>query len=206
VGETEPRRFHGKLIAATNRDLAVEIAAGTFRQDLYYRLCSDVVQTPSLREQLDDCPGDLPLLVRLVAAKCLGDKATTDHLDWLAQLTVEWIERSPELGSGYAWPGNFRELEQCVRNVMVRGEYHPLPLPTNSVATISSAPKSPVDSFVDAVRRSSLSFDELLEQYCSLVFARSGNLTEAARRLDKHRATVQSRVREDLVKRFAGET
>lgn len=201
VGETESRRFRGKLIAATNRDLATEIAAGTFRQDLYYRLCSDVVSTPPLREQLDDCPEDLPMLVRLVAAKCLGEKATPDHLQWLAKLTVDWIERSPQLGMGYAWPGNFRELEQCVRNVMVRGEYHPLPL----LATPTAAPaakSSPLDSFVDAVRRTSLSFDELLEQYCSLVFARSGNVAEAARRLDKHRATVQGRIREELVARF----
>jgi transcriptional regulator with AAA-type ATPase domain len=206
VGETEPRQFHGKLIAATNRDLAAEIAAGTFRQDLYYRLCSDIVTTPSLRAQLDDCPSDLPLLVRLVAAKCLGNKATTDHLDWLAQLTVEWIERSPQLGWGYSWPGNFRELEQCVRNVMVRGQYHPLSMHALPAAAMPPAAKTPVDAFVDAVRRTSLSFDELLEQYCSLVFARSGNLAEAARRLDKHRATVQSRIRDDLVTRFTDGT
>lgn len=206
VGDTEPRRFHGKLIAATNRDLAHEIAGGSFRQDLYYRLCSDVVPTPALREQLDDCPSDLPLLVRLVAAKCLGEKATQDHLEWLAQLTVNWIERSPQLGLGYAWPGNFRELEQCVRNVMVRGEYHPLPIQAAPAAATTRVPNEPLDSFVDAVRRTSLSFDELLEQYCSLVFARSGNVAEAARRLDKHRATVQSRIREDLVRAFNGRT
>jgi transcriptional regulator of acetoin/glycerol metabolism len=141
------------------------------------------------------------MLVRLVAAKCLGEKATPDHLEWLAKLTVDWIEHSPQLGMGYAWPGNFRELEQCVRNVMVRGEYHPLPLLSTPTAT-PAATCTPLDSFVDAVRRTSLSFDELLEQYCSLVFARSGNVAEAARRLDKHRATVQGRIREELVSQF----
>jgi DNA-binding NtrC family response regulator len=156
-----------------------------------------------LRDQLDDCPSDLPLLVRLVAAKCLGDKATQDHLEWLAHLTVDWIERSPQLGLGYSWPGNFRELEQCVRNVMVRGEYHPLPMPAARTAAPPTVANPPLESFLDAVRRTSLSFDELLEQYCSLVYARCGNVAEAARRLDKHRATVQSRVREDMVARFA---
>ncbi|MCK5802562.1 MAG: sigma-54 factor interaction domain-containing protein, partial [Lentisphaeria bacterium] len=52
LGELEERRFTGKLIAATNRDLACEIAEGRFRQDLYYRLCSDIIRTPSLSEQL----------------------------------------------------------------------------------------------------------------------------------------------------------
>lgn len=207
VGETEPRRFQGKLIAATNRDLGVEIAGNRFRQDLYFRLCSDVIYTPSLREQLDDCPDDLPLLVDLVAGRCLGESASPEHLEWLSRLTVSWIEHSPELGLGYAWPGNFRELEQCVRNVMVRGEYHPLAIPRELpvLGSISSAALTPLDKFVDSVRRSSLSFDELLEQYCSLVFARSGNFAEAARRLEKHRATIQSRVRPELVVGFGGQ-
>lgn len=207
VGETEPRRFHGKLIAATNRNLGVEITGSRFRQDLYFRLCSDVIHTPSLREQLDDCPDDLPLLVGLVAGRCLGENASPEHLAWLSRLTVSWIEHSPELGLGYAWPGNFRELEQCVRNVMVRGEYHPLAIPRELpvLNSVSSAALTPLDKFVDSVRRSSLSFDELLEQYCSLVFARSGNVAEAARRLEKHRATIQSRVRPELVVGFGGQ-
>ena len=44
IGETKPRRFEGKVIAATNRDLDEEIGAGRFRSDLYYRLCADVVE------------------------------------------------------------------------------------------------------------------------------------------------------------------
>lgn len=58
LGETRARRFEGKLIAATNRDLPAEIAAGRFREDLYYRLCADVIVTPSLEEQLREAPGD----------------------------------------------------------------------------------------------------------------------------------------------------
>ena len=60
LGETEPRRFQGKVIAATNRDLATEIDAGRFREDFYYRLCSDVIVTPSLAEQLARRPGRAP--------------------------------------------------------------------------------------------------------------------------------------------------
>lgn len=52
VGGTTSRRFHGKIIAATNRDLAEGMRTGQFRPDFYYRLCSDVIVTPSLHDQL----------------------------------------------------------------------------------------------------------------------------------------------------------
>lgn len=210
VGETEPRKFRGRIIAATNRDLGREMSLGGFRQDLYYRLCADVVQTPSLREQLDDCPDDLIFLVRLIAAKCLGELASGEQIEWLANLTVEWIERCPELGLSYGWPGNFRELEQCVRSVMVRGEYHPptLYFPSHSeshselMIDRTGRPASVLDRFLADVRRGGLTFDEILEHYCSLIFSRSENLTETARRLGKHRATVESRVIAKLVDEF----
>src|SRR5205807_3458271 len=52
VGDTASRQFQGKLIAATNRNLAADIPKGRFREDLYYRLCSDQIATPSLAEQV----------------------------------------------------------------------------------------------------------------------------------------------------------
>lgn len=211
VGETEARKFAGKVIAATNRDLGEEIASGRFREDLFYRLCSDVVRTPSLREQLVDCPADLPFLVRQIAAKCLGERAWAEQIDWLADLTVGWIEKSPLLGPTYAWPGNFRELEQCVRNVMVRGTYHPTKLPTAMRSSPLQSSREPVaadhtrtalDRFLTRVRASDFTFEEILEHYCSLVFARSESITEAARRLGKHRSTIQDRIKPELVDGF----
>ena len=59
LGETTDREFHGKIIAATNRDLAAAMREGQFREDFYYRLCADVIHTPSLREQLVDAPDDV---------------------------------------------------------------------------------------------------------------------------------------------------
>lgn len=56
LGETKTQRFEGKIVAATHRDLGAEMRAGRFREDLYYRLCSDLIATPSLREQLKDAP------------------------------------------------------------------------------------------------------------------------------------------------------
>jgi len=206
VGETEPGRFEGRVIAATNRDLSQQIAVGQFREDLYFRLCSDVIHTPTLREQLDDSPGELPALVSLVAQRCLGDKAVEEYVERLTSVTLQWIEGSPAMGLGYGWPGNFRELEQCVRSVMVRGEYHP-PLrvagatsPGN--ATSSTSTPSPLDRFASDIRAGALTFDEVLERYCSLIFARTGNVAEASRRLKKHRLTVQARISHEWVEQF----
>src|SRR5262249_9659388 len=73
LGDTRDRRFHGKIIAATNRDLATEMAAGRFRKDLYYRLCSDIVVTPALEEQLRAAPGERGALVRFLARRVAGE-------------------------------------------------------------------------------------------------------------------------------------
>ena len=69
------RPFHGKLIAATNRNLADEMRTGRFREDLYYRLCSDLITTTPLREQLADAPEDLHNLVLFAAERIAGDDA-----------------------------------------------------------------------------------------------------------------------------------
>ncbi len=75
VGDTTPRQFHGKLIAATNRDLPAEIRAGRFREDLYYRLCADLIQTPSLAEQIRESPGVLHELLHYMTLRTVGEDA-----------------------------------------------------------------------------------------------------------------------------------
>ncbi|HVS38529.1 MAG TPA: sigma 54-interacting transcriptional regulator [Gemmataceae bacterium] len=122
VGENKNKKFRGKIVAATNRDLVAEMHARRFREDFYYRLCADTIVTPSLREQLDDRPEDLPLLVGHVCRRVVGrEKAAA-----LAGEAADWIRKHPRLGPGYAWPGNFRELEQCVRGYMIRKDYQPV--------------------------------------------------------------------------------
>ena len=100
IGEATPREFKGKLIAATNRDLAAEMRAGRFREDLYYRLCSDLVETPSLRDQLRDAPDELRNLVLFVCERVVGEAGAPE----LADEVMACIDR--DLGSDYPWPGN----------------------------------------------------------------------------------------------------
>jgi DNA-binding NtrC family response regulator len=177
LGDTETRTFSGKIIAATNRDLAAAIQAGRFREDFYYRLCSDLIHTPSLREQLDDSPGELPALVAHIAERLLGD----EEAERFTREAVEWIERN--LGEGYAWPGNFRELEQCVRNLLVRGEYRPPAV--KAVAT---------EDWNTLLGEGRLTAEEVMRRYTQQVHAQAGTVEETARRLDLDRRTVKARL------------
>ncbi|MBV9494990.1 MAG: sigma-54-dependent Fis family transcriptional regulator, partial [Acidobacteria bacterium] len=107
LGDTATRRFKGKIVAATNRDLVAEIARGRFREDFYYRLCSDTIVTPSLDEQLRGEPDELRHLVRFISARVAGEEEAATLTDQVCDAIAPMRD--------YRWPGNFRELEQCVR-------------------------------------------------------------------------------------------
>ena len=176
VGDTAVREFHGKLIAATNRDLPSEIRAGRFREDLYYRLCADLIQTPSLAEQIEDSPENfrgmlLYMLRRAVGAEaeqCLGG-------------VERWVKEN--LPPGYGWPGNYRELEQCVRNIVIRRSYRP----------IASRAATGEDAFLDDLRAGRLSAEQVLGWYTARVYKQAGSYEEAARRLGLDRRTVKAK-------------
>ena len=180
LGDTETRRFGGKVIAATNRDLSAEMRSGRFREDFYYRLCSDIITTPTLREQLAGSPQELHRLVLFIARNVAGEEA--EHV---AGEVERFVER--ELGHDYAWPGNFRELEQCVRNVMIRREYRP---PSRQAL-------EPAEELAEAINAGSLTADELLRRYVTLIYARTQNYEETARRLGLDRRTVKAKVDPD---------
>lgn len=178
LGSTESRRFAGKIIAATNRDLTAEIRAGRFREDFYYRLCSDQLATPALREQLDAAPDELETLVRHVAGRLLDAEET----EGFTRETLQWIEAN--LGRRYAWPGNFRELEQCVRNLILRGDYRPA----------GSLLREVPDDWNRLIESGSLTAEELMRRYTRLIYAQTGTIEETARRLDLDRRTVKARL------------
>ncbi len=178
LGESKPRFFNGKIITATNRDLVEEMEAGRFRRDFYYRLCSDVIVTPSLREQLADAPQELPRLVGFIARRLVGDAQGEE----LAAEVLEVVEK--HLSPTYPWPGNFRELEQCVRNVLVRGRYEPVRLTSSRPAADLAA----------ELERGRLTAEQVLQRYCSVVYAQTQNIEETARRLDLDRRTVKARL------------
>jgi DNA-binding NtrC family response regulator len=182
LGDSENRQFLGKIVAATNRELVAEIDAGRFREDFYYRLCSDRIETPTLREQLDEAPEDLRHLLLFIARRVAPEDA-----DALADEVVGWIEAN--MGADYPWPGNVRELEQCFRNVMIHGKYRPTGVVRRGKAT----------SHLDwpAAEAGRLSADELLRGYCRLVYDQCRNYELAAQRLGLDRRTVKRKVETD---------
>ncbi len=177
VGDTAVRQFSGKLVAATNRNLARDIRDGRFREDLYYRLCSDQIVTPSLASQIEASPGVLDELVVFMSRKIAGDESES-----LVAEVMTWIKENLE--EGYAWPGNYRELEQLVKNVLIRRDYRP--------ARAESA--DPLEAFYDGFRAGRLSADEVMGRYCAIVYGKTGSYEETARRLGIDRRTVKARI------------
>ncbi len=177
LGESlaQVHRFEGKLMAATNRDLGRAIRRRKFREDLYYRLCSDQIVTPSLRQQIDESPEVMRDLVLFMSQRVAGEEAET-----LAEQAYEWIQKN--IDAGYGWPGNYRELEQCVRNILIRNEYQTSRLTRR-------------DDWFAQARAGTMTADELLSRYCTLVYQMTGSYEETARRLDMDRRTVKAKVR-----------
>jgi len=100
----------------------------------------------------------------------------------LAQEVETWIIQ--HLGRDYPWPGNIRELEQCVRNVLVRQEYRPA----------QPRPLSSHEEFARAFTNGTLTADELLRRYCTLVYSQTGSYEATARRLQLDRRTIKSKI------------
>ncbi len=190
LGESSERPFVGKLMAATNRDLPAQIAVGRFRMDLYYRLCADHIHTPSLREQLDDNPAAIVSMVQLLSERIVGPA----EAGGVTQLVLQWIDRS--LPPQYAWPGNIRELEQCVRSIVVRNDYHPI----RSIGAPSALPAA--EQWLQAARERRLTMRELECAYLTWTYAQLGTYEAVAQALDLDRRTVRSRIDRDLLRTF----
>jgi hypothetical protein len=178
VGDTASRQFQGKLIAATNRDLAADIRSGRFREDLYYRLCSDQIATPALAEQVAGSRNVLQELVVYMSRKVAGPDA-----EELAREVIAWIDENLE--PDYAWPGNYRELEQCIKNVLIRRDYRP---------SRAGAEEPADDAFARDFGTGRMTAEQMLSRYCALVYRQTGSYEETARRLRLDRRTVKSKV------------
>lgn len=108
VGGEQLRKVDTRIVVATNRDLSAMVAAGTFREDLYFRISQFHIDLPPLRDRGED----IPRLIRffLQAAQTKGD--TTIELDPAAE----------ELLLEYRWPGNVRELENVIGRAFIMAD------------------------------------------------------------------------------------
>jgi formate hydrogenlyase transcriptional activator len=106
LGSTKPLQVNVRIIAATNRDLARDVAEGKFRKDLYYRLNVFPIAVPPLRERPDDIP---PLVWAFVRQ---FEKKMGKRIDHIPRKSMEDLQH-------YLWPGNARELRNVVEHAMI---------------------------------------------------------------------------------------
>jgi DNA-binding NtrC family response regulator len=107
LGTTTPRQFTGRIVAATHRDLAAEVVAGRFREDLMYRLDVMGIRMPALRERPDDIPALTEAMVLQLATK-YGRRTPLVRPEDLATL------------SGHHFPGNVRELRNLLERSLLK--------------------------------------------------------------------------------------
>ena len=173
LGDYQSRDVDVRIIAMTNRDLMEDVAAGRFREDLYYRLCEFPIHTPPLRER----PGDIPILARHFLDEL--DK----ELDGFAPEVLEALQ-------SYSWPGNIRELRNVVRRAAALaeegGEIQMLHLPQQIFQRADMAQKA-----INKSTAYSEAVDDFRRQLIIQVLKEcKGNRHEAARRLKMHRPNL----------------
>jgi DNA-binding NtrC family response regulator len=130
--------------------------------------------------QLEDNPDVLGHLVAHIA----GRIAPEEHAALTGEV-LDWLRRN--IPSDYRWPGNIRELEQCVRNIMIRGQYQPATAAANDS-------QSPAQSLAEQIQSVSLTADELVSRYCKIAYQQTRNLSRAAKLLQLDRRTVRAKV------------
>jgi DNA-binding NtrC family response regulator len=176
VGSHDKKRFRGRVIAATNRPLDQLRATGQFRDDFYYRLCSDVITVPSLRQRITEDPRELDDLVAHLVLRLTGETSPE---------AVSMVQTALDTGVGrnYAWPGNVRELEQAVRRILLTRHY------AGDHKAVAPDLRS---QLVAGVEHGSLDADAVLSGYCQLLYERHGTYEEVARRTKLDRRTVKA--------------
>lgn len=175
VGSHAQRRFSGRVIAATNRSIGELRKQGRFRDDFFYRLCSDVIVVPTLRQRLSESPGELEILVALLLSRMMGADQTQ-----LTDMVMSTLKR--DLAKDYRWPGNVRELEQAVRRVLLTQGYS---------GDLTFAHMDREEAFLSDFRAGTLSAKSLMSRYCALLYERCGTYEEVARRAGLDRRTVK---------------
>lgn len=186
LGASKSKAIDVRVVVATNRDLRLEIEAGRFRADLFYRLAVVELKLPPLRERMSD--------LLLLEEHLLTHAPHNPGVQYIST-EVEAIFQS------YHWPGNVRELKNVIERALpfcdgpevrisalpdaLRGATkHPLAIPTKVIAPNHDASvsfKDAKDSIIDAFERQYLV--DLLEQH-------GGNVSRAARTADMDRKSI----------------
>jgi two-component system response regulator HydG len=184
VGGEEAHKVDVRIVAATNRDLETEVAAGRFREDLYYRLNVMTIHIPPLKDRQDDIPLLAQHFLKIFAEK---NRKTAKGF---APLAMDMLLK-------YQWPGNVRELENAIERAVV--------LMTSDHITEKQLPLTIVQSYPDqdaleATTTSVIDGNRSLgdiekEAILATLKATDGNKSETARRLGITRKTLHNKLK-----------
>jgi two-component system, NtrC family, response regulator HydG len=177
VGENTNRSVDVRIVAATNKDLVDSVAAGTFRQDLYYRLKVVELRVPALRDRRDDV---LPLARVLLADAAVRMKR---KISGLAPAAADQLLR-------YAWPGNVRELENAMERAVA--------LARNSRVELEDLPEEVRQAFPKAIatRDTLRPLEEIEKEYIlAALELNGGNQTRTAELLRIGSATLYRKLK-----------
>lgn len=180
VGSYKKERFYGRVIAATNLPINKIREEGLFRDDFYYRLCSDIIIVPSLYERIQSHQDELTDLISFLIKRMLG-KASPE----LVEMVYDVIDK--QLGKDYPWPGNVRELEQCIRIVLIKNDYK---------GDEDNQKNSFNKKIESEFKNGKISAQDLINAYCKILYDKHGTFEEVAKITSLDRRTVTKYIKE----------
>jgi formate hydrogenlyase transcriptional activator len=178
VGSNHPIRVDVRLIAATNRDLPAAVAAGTFREDLFYRLNVFPIAVPPLRERAED----IPLLVEYFIGRFV--RGSGKNIRRIGKDTLEQLR-------AYSWPGNIRELQNVVERAVVLSETDTFEVDASWLRRESADTPRPHQGLSTLADREV----ELIEAALAESHGRISGPSGAAAKLGIPRQTLESKIR-----------
>ncbi len=184
VGGSKPVQVDVRVIAATNKDLEAEIAAGRFREDLFYRLNVVPIHVPALRTRRED----IPALVEHFVGQLAGGTGKGAR-----GLQPGAIERLAERD----WPGNVRELRNAVERLLILAPGKAVTAADVARVLGGSAPEGPAE--LPLPEEKDMSFDEIMAELERRVIAarlkdNEWNVTETARLLKLNRSVLYKKI------------
>jgi transcriptional regulator with GAF, ATPase, and Fis domain len=187
VGSTRSVDVDVRVVAATNKDLAEEVKAGRFREDLFYRLQVVPVSLPALRER----DGDVELLAQHFLSR---------HSDELNRPGIAFSEEALQYLSTYSWPGNIRELENLVERIAILsdGEIIGVDQIPDFVRSTQPTRIATLEDFV--LPSLGVDFNALVDSYENKLIATAlsqtgGNKKAAAKLLGLNRTTLVEKIK-----------
>lgn len=178
VGGHQKKRFQGRVIAATNQPIHDLRKKGAIRNDFFYRLCSDIIVVPPLRQRIQEDPEELDDLLAHTVTRIIGTPSPE-----LVDLVRKEIKKRP--GDHYAWPGNVRELEQCTRRILLKKRYE---------GDVSTTSKDLSARLAQGIANGEWDAQNLVSGYCYLLYERHGTYEAVARRTRLDRRTVKKHI------------